>query len=417
MARARGANALLAAKFESTYGTPPAGNWLQLPFVQSNLGEEQALLEDDLLGTGRETLDPELDVANNNGDITVPVDVRAFGNWLKLMFGAPTTDAEDAATGTLTFSAQPAVDTTVTINGTAFTFKASGATGNQVNIGVSTAATVTALATALNASVVSGVAEATYLGAGSVLNVTHDTEGHGGNAFTLAAAAGSNATASGATLTGGTNSHTFTSGASSLPSLSAEIGMPDVPSYGVNFGIRGNTLQIGMSRRGKLSAKIGLIAQGEDIDDTTSAGTPTDYDITRFAQATGSITKDGVELASVVEAEVNYSNNLDPVETIRPDGRIEDADPAKATGNGNVKMRFANHTMLDAATGRDPVALTFGWAFEQYSLVFTYERVFLPKVKRPIEGPGGILATFPWQGSGASGHVLTVVLINDVASY
>jgi len=416
--RARGANALLAAKFESVYGTPPAGNYVLLPFVQSNMGEEQGLLEDDLLGTGREPLDPELDVANNNGDITVPVDVRGIGYWLKLLFGAPVSAAGTvAATGTLTFSAQPAVDSTVTIAGTAFTFKASGATGSQVNIGANVGATVTALATALNASGVAGVAVATYSAGGSVLTVTHDTPGAAGNAFTLAAGVGSNATPSGATLGGGTNTHTFTSGEDELPSLALEIGMPDVPSFGMNFGVRGNTIQIGMSRRGKLNARIGLIAQGEDIDDSTGAGTPTRFLVTRLAQATGQITKDGVQLASVVEAEVNYSNNLDPVETIRPDGRIEDADPAKSTGTGNVKMRFADHTMLDAATGRDPVALTFGWAFDNYSLLFTYERVFLPKVKRPIEGPGGIMATFQWQASGADGHVLSVVLVNDLTGY
>jgi len=78
---------------------------------------------------------------------------------------------------------------TVTVNGTAFTAKASGAAGNQFNVGVSIAASQTALATVLNASVVSGVAEATYLAAGAVLTATVDIGGVDGNDFTLATTA------------------------------------------------------------------------------------------------------------------------------------------------------------------------------------------------------------------------------------
>jgi hypothetical protein len=43
--------------------------------------------------------------------------------------------------------------------------------------------------------------------------------------------------------------------------------------------------------------------------------------------------------------------------------------------------------------------------------------VFLPRVKKPISGPGGIMVTSNWQASGAGGHVLTAVLTNDVTTY
>jgi hypothetical protein len=88
MGRARGANARLNVKFETAYGTPPSGNYIQLPFVSANIGPEQGLIESDLLGQGREGYDPTLDVINNDGDITVPVDARAFGHWLNLLLGA-----------------------------------------------------------------------------------------------------------------------------------------------------------------------------------------------------------------------------------------------------------------------------------------------------------------------------------------
>jgi hypothetical protein len=195
--------------------------------------------------------------------------------------------------------------------------------------------------------------------------------------------------------------------------------MPDVPEYEMNYGARGNTMKIGLSRRGLLNATLGLVAKGaNDPIGTSGAGTPTTIDVLRFAQATGEITQDGVQLGSVVGAELNYSNNLDPVETIQPDGEIEDADPGMAGGMGNITLRFKDLILLNKAKGRTPVALTFGWTVDGgYSLLFTYERVLLPRSKRPITGPGGIQASFDWQASGADGHVCTVVLTNDVASY
>jgi hypothetical protein len=418
--RARGANARLFAKFETSYGTPPGGNYIQLPFVSANIGPEQGLIESDLLGQGREGFDPTLDVINNDGDITVPVDARAFGHWLNLMLGAASTAAQDSADGNIVFSGQPAVDSTITINGTAFTFKASGATGNQSNIGATLSDTLDSLVTVLNASVVAGVATATYskTGSSTTLHIAYDTAGLAGNAFTLVASAGSNGTVSGATLTGGTNKHTFTSGAQNLCALSLETAKPDVPSYEMNYGGRGNTMKIDLSRRGLLNAVISMICKGaNDMSASSGAGTPTTIEVARFAQATGEVTKDGVTLGSVVAASLGFSNNLDKVETIAPDSEIEDADPGMATASGNITVRFKDHTLIDAATGRDPVALTFGWSFGDFSLLFTLERVLLPRAKVPISGPAGIQASFDWQASGADGHVLTAELTNDVATY
>jgi hypothetical protein len=137
MARARGANAIMAAAFETTYGTPPGSGFRKLPFVSSNLGEEQGLIASDLLGYGREPLAPSKDVINNDGDVVVPIDLRNFGNWLKLFMGQPTSTADS-----------------------------------------------------------------------------------------------------------GTTTHVFTSGAITLPSMTVEVGLPEVPSYGQNFGVRGNTMRV-----------------------------------------------------------------------------------------------------------------------------------------------------------------------------
>jgi hypothetical protein len=150
--RARGANLKLAGAFESAPGTTPGSGFYSIPIVSTTIGEERGLLQSDLIGLGREMQDPTYDVANDVGDFVVPVDNRNFGRWLKLMLGLPTSSGSPGvASGTITFSAQPAANSTITINGTVFTFVAASPTGNQILIGGSLTATLTNAAAALNA--------------------------------------------------------------------------------------------------------------------------------------------------------------------------------------------------------------------------------------------------------------------------
>lgn len=420
--RARGANARLRVDFETTYGTPPSSNFKQVPFVSSDLGPAQGLIESDLLGQGREGEDATLDVINNDGNLVVPVDVRNFGYWLALCFGEPVTTGLAKAGGSIVFSAQPAVNSTITLAGTAFTFVSGSPSGNQIQIGASLTLTLDNAVTALNGSAVPAIAAATYSKTGTdTLTILHDTTGTVGNAFTLAASSSpaSHGTPSGATLTGGTNKHVFTSGADDLPSMSIETGLEDISKFEMNYGARANTLRIEAGRRGLLNATLGLVAKGaQAIADASDAGTPTVADTLRFAQATGSIEEDDVVLAHVVQASIMYSNNLDKVETIRADSEIEDADPGMSTGGGNLTVRVADDIDLDSkATGRTPVKISVAWAFQQHSLKFIYPRCLLPRPKRTINGPAGIQASFDFQASGADGTTCQVELVNDVAAY
>lgn len=109
------------------------------------------------------------------------------------------------ASGTVTFAGAPVANDTVTVNGVVFTAVASGATGNQFNIGGTVAITATNLAAAINASVTAGVAGVvTAASALGVVTISAFKTGVMGNSLTLAKVA-SNTTVSGATLTGGVN--------------------------------------------------------------------------------------------------------------------------------------------------------------------------------------------------------------------
>ena len=316
--RARGANTKAVFAFEAA-GTPgtipaPSAAWRGFPLVTHNLGEERPLLADDTLGQGREIQDPTQDVATNVGDLVIPVDVRNFGYWLRLFFGAPTT---------------------------------------------------------------TGTAGAGY-------------------------------------------DHVFTSGAASLPSASIEFGQPDVPSYSTQYGARGDKLKIGLARSGKLNATASLICQGEtDIDVVSDGGNaPTAaLPLLRFPQATGSIIYDGQQLGSVVGADFTYSNELEAIETIKADGRIEDADPGQCMFTGSLTVLFKDTALVALARANTPKQVSFGWTVGSNSLIFTAPRIFLPPVKRPVTGPKGIQQAFNFQGSGAGGHILTATLHNDVSGY
>jgi phage tail sheath gpL-like len=106
------------------------------------------------------------------------------------------------ASGTFTLTSVVATDA-CSINGVSFTAVASGATGNQFNVGVDDTATAVNLAAAINASVTALVENyVTASASGTVVTVTSAFYGLSGNQ-TLIASADSTIVASGSRLTNG----------------------------------------------------------------------------------------------------------------------------------------------------------------------------------------------------------------------
>jgi hypothetical protein len=413
---------LLALK-ESTYGTKPTGNWEKFAFVSSDLSAEQNLLSSDLLGQGREPRAPFRDVINDAGNIVVPVECRDFGRWLQLQLGNPTS-AGVAATGDITFSANPSAGHTITINGIVWTFVASGATGAQTNIGANLNATLTQLATDLNASVNASITPATYSnGGGTKLSIVYDTVGAAGNAFTLASG-NANGVVSGATLSGGGYTHTFISGAPALPSFAVEIGHANVPAYFVHTGCMLNSMALNFQRSGSANATLNILAQGETRYTATQGGTPTTRTYKPFSQFNGSIKREGAALANVTGAQFTYGNTLEAVSVIRPDGLIDGVDPAPVSIAGSIEARFADTTLIDDAINNSAIELELGYKLpgllaNNFSLLWTFHEVYLPRPRVPISGPGGVQTSFNWQGAfdESLSKSATVVLKNDITTY
>ena len=98
MARAIGARAQMALAFETVYGTPPGSGYTRMPFASATLGADQPLIDNELLGYGRDPLPPIKDALSADGDVVVAIDARAFGFWLKGAFGQPeSTEGEDGS--------------------------------------------------------------------------------------------------------------------------------------------------------------------------------------------------------------------------------------------------------------------------------------------------------------------------------
>ncbi len=109
--------------------------------------------------------------------------------------------------GSLTFVTNPLNTETISVNGVTFTFVTGASTATNVHIGATKEATALELAAVLNASASGSITPATYTVnplTPAVVNITYDTPGTAGNAFTLANSSGTVAvTRSAATLTGG----------------------------------------------------------------------------------------------------------------------------------------------------------------------------------------------------------------------
>lgn len=313
MSRAYGWNAKLLIAEESTYGTLSSGTYTQVPFASSAIDSEQGLISSNVLGLGRDPTTPFQDVINVDGDLSVPVDLRNIGIWLKAIFGTATTTEDD-----------------------------------------------------------------------------------------------------------GTYTHTFESGKTTLPSYSLELGLAEVPEFIRFLGVRANSVAFNFARSGEAQATISLMAQGETSATTTIAASPAVNTYTRFSQFQGFIRSNGQALANVTSASLTYSNNLEKIETIRSDGKVEAIDLGVASLSGSIAVRYGDNALMDMARAGTPVDLELGYQVSAtQKLVITCHEVYLPKPKRSVSGPGGVECSYDFQGAkdATLGKMVTVQLINDVETY
>lgn len=137
---------------------------------------------------------------------------RSFDLAFAVAGGTAVSNSGVAATGTATFSGQPTAGDTLTLNTRTITFRASGATGNEVNMGASLALTLTALHAFIDASTDPLLTPISCTVSATVATITYRTQTITGNSYALAKSS-SVVTLSAATLTGATEAQFQYSGA------------------------------------------------------------------------------------------------------------------------------------------------------------------------------------------------------------
>ncbi|MBR0670743.1 phage tail tube protein [Neoroseomonas soli] len=212
--------------------------------------------------------------------------------------------------------------------------------------------------------------------------------------------------------------HSFGSGAAALPSNSIEIGYPDVPNYDLCTGVRADTLEIDFSPTGPATATFGLMGQGSTRGASSSGGTPTSAAYNAFNKAQGAISRNGSALAQVTGARMTYANGMEMVRTIRADRKVEGVDPGIARATGQITARFADTTLLTQAQNNASAEFAFSYTIDaNRSLTFTLHEVYLALAKTPVEGPGGVEASFDIRAAynAAATRMMTAVLQNQQA--
>lgn len=415
MANAYGARSVLGAAFEDNYGVP-ARDFTRMPFAQASLSSSQELLDSELLGYGRDPLPPVPDAVSVEGSVEVPVGAEDFGYWLKATFGEPTTTTVPA-TGEIVFSANPRAGDTITLGGATWTFVSGSAGAQETSIEDDLEATLLALTVDLNGASDPRISAATYSAEDSALVVEHSTAGSEGNDFTLAA---SSAQPSGRNLTGGGYRHEFRTGLWDLPALTLEVGIPEVPRYAVYSGVMIDKLSWAMQRSGLMTASIDVVAKQESIYSASQAESVEDLELRRFGHFNGCVGRNGQRLGNVVSAQIDYSNNLDRIETICSGDGIDGADPTIAALTGSIDVRFADMTLINQALDGGSCELSFRYVRPSGEVfLLTAHSVFLPRPSVEISGPQGIQVTFDWQAAldTTTGRMATVHLINNIAGY
>lgn len=218
----------------------------------------------------------------------------------------------------------------------------------------------------------------------------------------------------------GVFTHVFESGALDLPSQAIEIHHPGPGRYHLNTGVMARSLRLQWQRSGTTQMTLSCLSQAEEVSTNASSGTPEAFPWQRFTQRRGLIELDSTALADVVSANLTLDNGPEPREDIRPDGLISGADPGRFMAGVDLTVRYRTAELYDAAAAGTPLALTLAYEIDaDRRLSFHLPRVWLPKPRLEIQGPGGIQVTYQGQIAKQSdgGPAVTATLINDVDEY
>lgn len=217
--------------------------------------------------------------------------------------------------------------------------------------------------------------------------------------------------------------HTFTTGAETLPSMTLEKKLKS-GAFLQYPGIVANQLNVALERGGNPRFNVGFLGTKENKLTSSGAGTPTKLTSPKFQNFQGTLKADrgsGFQaFALVTSFNFTWNNGLEAIPEIGDGGVVQNIDPGQPSLSGGFDVRFTDFTNYDEAANNNTLAIELMWELSANRyLKITFHRVRLPKVKHEISGPGGIEVSYDWRGEYDSnaGASMTVELANDQADY
>ena len=340
--------------YDSSKGYPP----LTIDFDKLNGGS----------GQGSATVQTIMDEINNYYG-PPPAQMVSLGKLHDIKLAAVSSNITSVeATGSLTFSSNPGVGDTITINGTTYTFVATGTASNGTNIERKTSlnVTVSEIASHLNAATSGGATSASYSSSNSTLNITHKTSGTAGNALAISAdltisGLGATASVNGGAF-GGTPSGTLQNGEDASGNFEFDFEFSNISSGAATFEVLAVSVDGGATGfTGTLPADFSTFnaAAGERVRtgaDNVNNDTIT-VDLTNSTQGEGSTHTISVQMrvtnpdGTIVTDTVEFTVPVpDPNTSILNDRYITNGTTGgiAVVDTPNINQRFATASIVDA---------------------------------------------------------------------
>lgn len=216
--------------------------------------------------------------------------------------------------------------------------------------------------------------------------------------------------------------HSYVSGAATLPSAAFEKALTQITKYSLLTGVKANTMALVATTDQRPRATFGLLGQDEAISGSSSAGTPTFAGMTGFHQSQCSLTLGGSAFPNVSSFSLNYSNGMEPFYDLNSADTVLAIDEGRATCSGSITLRVSEDGLgliTDAIAGtRRALVLKYEISATK-SIAFAIPQAALARASVPINGPGGIDITVNFFGeyNASAGEMLQVDLKNQIASY
>ncbi len=214
--------------------------------------------------------------------------------------------------------------------------------------------------------------------------------------------------------------HTFTNdGTADPPSFALETAHAKVPRYFMASGCFVNRLTLPFQPAARPAATVNVVGRREAGAGTSAAGTPVATALGRFSSFQGAISVDDTPLATVESANLVIANNMERATVIDPNGLAAGHDAGMLSVSGNVRVRFTDMALLDAASAGTPIDLDLAYTIgAANALDIACPRIFLPQPEISVSGPGGVIVDYAFEtGDPDAANAITIVLKNQRADY